>query len=64
MKTGVKGGSKDMGTVFVGPEPKCVREARERAEMDAERRLDGVRFVWFFAGVLAAVAAMLAVVFA
>ena len=53
-----------MGTVFVGPEPKCVREARERAEMDAERRLDGVRFVWFFAGVLAAVAAMLAAVFA
>lgn len=49
-----------MDVKVVGPEPKCVREARERAEMDAERRLDGVRFVWFAIGALTAVAAMLA----
>lgn len=45
-------------------EPRCVREARERAEMDAERRLDGVRFAWFSIGVAMTIAAVLAAVFA
>lgn len=31
-------------------EARCIREAREQAERDAERRLDAVRFVWFVIG--------------
>lgn len=53
-----------MDVKMIDPEPKCVRDARERAEMDAERRLDGVRFVWFSAGVLVTALAVLAVLFA
>ena len=40
-------------------EPKFVRELREKAEMEAERRLDGVRFVWFTIGVVVTATAML-----
>ncbi len=34
----------------VGPKPRCILDAEEEARREAERKLDGTRFVWFCFG--------------
>lgn len=45
--------------------PKCILEAEEEARREAERKLDGTRFVWFcIGGAFAFVLTMLVLLFA
>ena len=35
----------------IGLKPKCILDAEEEARREAERKLDGTRFVWFCMGI-------------
>lgn len=48
----------------IGPKPKCILEAEEEARREAERKIDGTRFVWFcIGGTFAFVVTMLVMLF-